>query len=758
MKNNIIDYVENGFRIFPLWEFDEKGCKCPNDHCNQAGKHPAISSWSQVPHWSDDQLENMVEYSIKTGFGVVVENHLIVDIDPRNGGEQSFSHLCMHLGLDLKKECGFEVYTGGGGSHLYFKLPEGNESYQQVLQNYRGIDFKTSGFVVGAGSLHVSGKSYFTEDHLGEIKQAPTALLKLLKRPEQFRASYNGTSIDLNNQEIEKMLSHISPDCEYEKWIRCGMALHQATAGTSFDLWDNWSATGKDYPGSDTLQRHWASFGKSSNPVSIGTLIHYAEEGGYEQSVTYSAPIIEEEDNTGGDMPFDVNSVDLLRPPGLVGELTSFINSNSRYPREHLAVATALTCLSNIAGLRYIDKRDGITMNLMSLCVAGSATGKEAILQSAIAIHKAVGIERAVVGNIKSEQEIVRNLVRHQASYYLIDEVGYLLQKIEKARKSGGASYFDGVIATIMSVFSKADSTFLISGDLKETVAFELKKELVQAEKKVEEQEDDTGYYAARAEYIRDKALKQLDAGLERPFLSVLGMTTPVSFDGLVSDEQATNGFIGRCFLVREHETNPRRKKGFIKQGYKLSAPLKATLQNLFDGGYYDTTHNRVEFLGRPVHLPTASDADAALDKIADWLEDYAEHHKGTTGLEPIVRRSYELMAKISLILAIGEGVRTVEHVRWSFALMVQDMHAKISLATMNRQEGADNVQARVIDAIGKGDGERESVIIQRACRAKGVSRLDVEKALQSLVALRRITLQQKTTPKGRSFNHYCLS
>lgn len=757
MQNNIQDYVENGFRIFPLWSFDEHGCHCPMDKCNQAGKHPAITSWTQVPHWSEEQLENMLEHTITTGFGVVVEKHLIVDIDPRNGGDDSFRRFCSDWQLPLEKMCGFTVYTGGGGSHLYFRLPDGdNSSYMQSLPNYKGIDFKTSGYVVGAGSKHASGKVYYTDDFLGEITEAPAAVLEKIRKPDTYRASFQGISIDMADADIVNMLGHVSPDCDYEQWIRIGMAIHEATSGGGFDLWDTWSGSGDKYPSAEVLQHHWQSFGKSSNPVTIGTLIHYAEQGGYQQPVTYSAPEIPHVDEPAptGDYPFDISGVDLLRPPGLVGQLVDFINGNCRYPRERLAVAAALTSLSNICGMRYTDAKDGITMNLIALCVAGSATGKEAVLQSTIAIHSAIGIQKAVVGNIKSEQEMVRNLIRHQANYYIIDEIGYLLQKIEKARKSGGSSYLDSIIATIMAVFSKADGTFLVGGDIKDEIIKELKQEFTKCRNKVENMEDDTGYYKARMEYIEQTALKEIDSGLRNPFLSLLGMTTPVSFDGIVSDEQATNGFIGRCFLVREAETNPRRKKNFRKRGYTLPDDLRQTLQNLFDGGDYDQTRTRVEYLGDRVYLPTTAKATQMMEDAADWLEEQAEYHKGATGLEAIIRRAYELMAKISLILAVGGGLRTEEHVRWAFALMVNDIEEKIRLATTNRHVGGDvAMEGRIIDAIG--DGETKSVILQRASRAQGFTKEQAERVLGGLLSAGKVRVEKVVSSKGREVERY---
>lgn len=728
----IREYVDAGYRVFPLWPITPEGrCSCGVEDCNQPGKHPRISNWTQVPRWSDEQIDMMIEHQgAEDHFGVVVDGFLVVDIDPRNGGDESYWKLVEALeGEDLAMQSTFVVHTGGGGRHIYFALPQDGAAYVQHLRGFDGIDFKTSGFVVGAGSLHASGSRYEAEE-LDTLTAAPESLLEQLRKPDTHRTEYRGQTMDLGDGDLAHILSFVDPNCDHETWIRCGMAVHHASQGGAISVWNEWSQGGDTYPGFASIEYRWHSFGKSSNPVTIGTLIHYAQENGYVAPVTL--PPVE----TGNpNEPFDTSHIDLLRPPGLLGQITDWINSQCRYPRERLAVVSALTALGNIAGLRYTDDKDGATLNLLSLCVAGSATGKEAILQASTALHESVGVQRAVVGSIKSEQEIIRNLVRNQAAYYLVDEMGYLLQKIESARQKGGAAYLDGVIAAIMAVYSKADGSFLVTGDLKDEVRRELSKELAQCRQKIEDNEDDSGFFARRAKDIEERALPEIEMGIQSPFLSLMGMTTPVSFDGMVTAEQATNGFLGRCLLIREHETNPKRKRGWRKPKGGVPDSLRMSLARLYDGGSFDMQGQgaRVEQHGERVEIQTEPEAVEMLEDAADWLEDHAEFHKGHTGLEAVVRRSYEHLTKVSTILAVGEGVRTPDHVRWAFRLVREDLENKIALAHANSEEGTDEaLRLRVLEAIG--DGEKAGTIRKRVSRAKQYTPADADRMLEHLV------------------------
>lgn len=727
------DFYDAGIKVFGLYGFNNGSCACGNPECKAAGKHPISSSWQHTPEWSDEQWEiGHACGQFATGYGVLVRGLLVVDVDARNGGVDSFGLLCSRLGIDLLGAAGLAVATGSGGGsmHLYFKAPA-DAAMLQHHADFPGIDFKSSGFVVGPGSLHASGSTYEPiHGHPDDITEAPAVLLEMLRKPETHRADFHGEPMDVTDAELADMLSHVSPDCDHETWYRCGMALHHATGGTGFDIWDSWSSAGAKYPGRSTLEKRWHSFGKSANPVTLGTLAHYAEQGGWSQSVSFVSDVTFEDEQRTDGLPFSIDGVDLLRPPGFVGQVCQWVNSQCRYPRENLAVAASLAAVGNIIGLRYTDDLDGVSANLFAFCVAGSATGKEAVQQAQSELHRAAGIHVATHGAIKSEQEIIRNLIRNQAAYYIIDEIGIFLAKIANAQRSGGAAYLDGVIGVLMSAYSKADGFMLLTGDTKDEVRKALVMELAQCRKGVAENEDRTGSMARRIPQI-ERALDQIDNGLERPFLSLVGYTTPITFDALVTAEQATNGFIGRSLLINEKETNPRAKKDFKKP--PMPDAMRSALIGLYQGGSYDQDALRIEYYGDKVKIQTDTEAKAMLAACLDWCIDHAESHKERTGLEAVVRRGYEIIAKVSLILAAPGGVRTAEHVRWAFALVRRDIEEKTRLAYANISEKSApglSLQARIMSRIDQNHGETVAVLANRLRRPKN----DVQKAIDDLL------------------------
>ena len=250
------EFREAGYRFFGLYGADKNGhCACGNKDCKAAYKHPIASNWQHTPEWDDEQVETMeLTDQLKTGYGVLVRGLLVIDIDARNGGVASYERLRNDFPAVEKAGLIVNTGSGGGSQHLYFQLAEGI-ALMQHHPDYPGIDFKSSGYVVGPGSMHASGNRYEVAYGSPEdIDKAPEDLVNLLRKPERHRAEVQGSFLDVSHADLAEMLSHVDPDTDHETWIRCGMALHQASGGTAFEVWDQWSNRGTKYPGRDTLE------------------------------------------------------------------------------------------------------------------------------------------------------------------------------------------------------------------------------------------------------------------------------------------------------------------------------------------------------------------------------------------------------------------------------------------------------------------------------------------------------------------------
>jgi hypothetical protein len=80
---------------------------------------------------------------------------LVVDVDPRNGGDDRLHELERTLG---PLPSTVEAFTGGGGQHLIFATPGADVSPVGDLGD--GVDVKYRGYIVAPPSLHPSGRGY----------------------------------------------------------------------------------------------------------------------------------------------------------------------------------------------------------------------------------------------------------------------------------------------------------------------------------------------------------------------------------------------------------------------------------------------------------------------------------------------------------------------------------------------------------------------------------------------------------------------
>ena len=82
---------------------------------------------------------------------------------------------------------------------------------------------------------------------------------------------------DIELHELPGLLDHIIAD-DRDLWVKIGMGLKAEFDEAAFDAYDNWSQTGNGYSAAD-CKTAWRGF--KGRAIGIGTVIHYAKEGGW---------------------------------------------------------------------------------------------------------------------------------------------------------------------------------------------------------------------------------------------------------------------------------------------------------------------------------------------------------------------------------------------------------------------------------------------------------------------------------------------
>lgn len=228
-----------GWKVFPVHGVQADGactCGCADKTCINRGKHPVIAGWQNAASSDADVLRSWWEEWPLANIGVATgaNNLVIVDIDPRNGGDESWLDLLHDHGV--ASPATITCLTGGGGQHLYFRQPETGQVTSSVGRLGPGLDVKGGGgFVVAPTSVHASGQEYAWEDSHGPFDIEPMDLPQWLqaamkaqeplnesevagaaegqRNSELFRRASSWRGRNLSRQEAERKAIQFADNC-----------------------------------------------------------------------------------------------------------------------------------------------------------------------------------------------------------------------------------------------------------------------------------------------------------------------------------------------------------------------------------------------------------------------------------------------------------------------------------------------------------------------------------------------------------------
>lgn len=163
--NMALQYAQRGLAVFPVREMDKT--PLTKNGCKDAIKDADIIQrwWEQLPN---------ANIGMATG---QASGLWVLDIDGEEGEDSLRALEAAHGALPST----MEVFTGGGGRHLYFNLPGGMEILNSAGKVGHKIDVRgNGGYVVTPPSVHKSGRKYvWSVDSLDTPADAPVWLLNL---------------------------------------------------------------------------------------------------------------------------------------------------------------------------------------------------------------------------------------------------------------------------------------------------------------------------------------------------------------------------------------------------------------------------------------------------------------------------------------------------------------------------------------------------------------------------------------------------
>ncbi|MCK5916403.1 MAG: bifunctional DNA primase/polymerase, partial [Deltaproteobacteria bacterium] len=239
----------------------------------KSGKKPIIKKW-QVPSAElSDQAE--LHFALDQGnIGLALNNTtLVIDIDPRNGGAESYLKLIEdHPALEQP----VTVTTASGGWHSYVTI-SADVKIKKQLKKYPGIDFLTKGSYVVAPPSNGMGQGW----NVADTARYPLPALNNETLTSLFNQVISSNTDEarpsiVTPDQLEILLNRIDPikyRGKHDDWMQV-MAASSFICPDGADVFASWS--GKDPEYSDRYDEtcyRYATFTPSHvNPITGRTL------------------------------------------------------------------------------------------------------------------------------------------------------------------------------------------------------------------------------------------------------------------------------------------------------------------------------------------------------------------------------------------------------------------------------------------------------------------------------------------------------
>lgn len=238
MNNSTIEcalsYAARGWHVIPLYSIANGQCTCKRWQCKGPGKHPIFDKWQTKATTEPTHIKQWWSKYPSANIGIVTGKQsglVIIDIDPRNGGDTSLQNLIDSYD-DFKPILDtYTIKTGGNGSHFYYRYDKAFKSLKKHGLGV-GIDIKADGgYVLAPPSNHSSGGMYSVVSDT-EPLPLPSILIDLIRqspsessndKPDIIEGSRNETLMTLAAEQFRqgKTLAQVKTFLLEENALHC---------------------------------------------------------------------------------------------------------------------------------------------------------------------------------------------------------------------------------------------------------------------------------------------------------------------------------------------------------------------------------------------------------------------------------------------------------------------------------------------------------------------------------------------------------
>ncbi|CCM76253.1 bifunctional DNA primase/polymerase [Rhizobium mesoamericanum] len=330
---------------------------------------------------------------------------------------------------------------------------------------------------------------------------------------------------------------------------------------------------------------------------------------------------------------------------GLIGEIADWILATSRRKVPEFAVMAGIAFMSAFYGRRVVGPTDA-GVNLYINGIAGPGFGKEAPQQRLSTLLSDTGLSfMQGPGEVTSARAIEKVMRRCPVTLMLWDEMGEVLESVNS---SGSGNWAKTIRKAMLEVYSKS-----------------------------------TGVWTCKEDANQESVAKPIYA----PALTIMGMSTPVTFFGGLSEKNLSDGFVARMlFIAPSDRIRANPKDGGLNAPSKLVDAVAAAGKAFsWPGMDAQGKWRQADFKPSFATVPWADEsAEQAWLAIEDWQIDECERDASRDG---IIGRAAENTVKLATLRALSRSPAnaavTAEDVSWAWGIV----HASIRAV----EEGVDH-------------------------------------------------------------------
>ncbi len=357
---------------------------------------------------------------------------------------------------------------------------------------------------------------------------------------------------------------------------------------------------------------------------------------------------------------------EILKPPGLVGEIAAYHNSTAFRKTPLFGTAGGLASISALNANQYaLDMPTGlVSLNLYQLVLGATGIGKEhprRIVKEVLEIAD----DMAVATNPASDVGLLRKLETLRRALWMQDEFG---RHLKFAGGSNGG-HQHALITLVMMLYGLAFS---------------------------------------RTEAREYADIKQNIESIANPYLSVLGTSTRESVTNAMTSEEVVGGTLNRFIVMNEQHSAPPYRDGENGQLSKKTREAICRLSIRKNMLATDTPQTTCHGKHRYTPIIPTSEAIAAL--IAYRSEADKKRAQGGAAAH-LWARSYENALRVAGCIGLGDSdpsrpVLTLENAQWAITFMRWSTKQAVSLldhiADSSTERDAMEILVFVRECIGK--------------------------------------------------------